>query len=271
MRRSIARAVILFVSLVVAALRLGAADAHPPSAADLIARNLAARGGAERWREVRTLELRGTFDAWSAPVGMTIERSRPSSFRFDHDLFGAPATLAYDGEVVWVAAAGLGVPEPARLDDAWKRNVVEDAYLVNRLQALAEAGAPMELLGRGDVDGVAAWRLRVTPADAPPEVWYLDAATGRELKRESVTFDVFSGAIEMPMETYWADFRTVDGLTIPFREERHFGTRYHLYVVKSVRVNPPIEPSRFTAPEPPPPAPPEPGKAGEAEGGDGTD
>lgn len=226
-----------------------------PTASDLVARNLEARGGA-RWRDVRTIELRGTFDAWSAPVEMTIERARPQSFRFDHILFGAKATLAYDGSVVWLAAAGLGVAEPTPLEEAWKRNVTEDAALINRLQTLAEAKTPMEVLGRGDVDGVAAWKLRVSPVGGLPEVWYLDAASGLELKRESVTFDVFSGAIEMPMETYWTDFRTVDGVKIPFREERHFGTRYHIYAVKTARINPAIDPARFAAPKPPPETPP---------------
>ncbi len=232
------------------------ADETLPSAKSLLARNLEARGGAARWRDVRALELSGTFDAWSAPVDMKIQRARPRLFRFDHTLFGAPATLAYDGNAVWISSAALGAAEPATLDEAWKRNVAEDAALVNRLQTLAEADSPVELLGRGDVDGTAAWRLRVVPSDGPPEIWFLDVTSGLELKRESLTFDVFSGAIEMPMETYWSDFRTVDGIKVPFREERHFGTRYHVYVVKTARINPPLDPARFAAPKPPAEVPP---------------
>lgn len=235
--------------LLVAAGGARAEDAAP-TVEQLVARNLEARGGAARWKEVRTLELRGKFDAWSAPVDMTIARMRPQAYRFDYALFGAPATLASDGTTPWIAAAALGVPEAQPLDEAWKRNIVEDTGFISRLQQLAAAGAPMELVGRAQVDGTPAWKLRLAPADAPAEVWYLDAATGLELKRESTTFDVFSGAIEMPMETYYMDFREVEGLEFPFREERHFGTRYHLFVVGAVRVNPPVDPSRFAAPAP---------------------
>ena len=220
-----------------------------PTAAELVAKNLAARGGVETWSKVQSLELKGKFDAWSDPVPMTIERARPAKYRFEHKLFGAPAVLASDGETPWLHAAALGAEQPTPIEDGWKRNVVEDTGFVNRLQQLAEQKVPMEVLGRGDVDGVAAWKLRATPAGAPPEVWYLDARTGLELARESTTFDVFSGAIEMPMQTYYMDFREVEGLKFPFREERHFGTRYHLYEVESVKLDPALDPARFAAPK----------------------
>lgn len=228
-----------------------AADGATPTASALIARNLEARGGAERWSKIQTLELRGTFDAWSDPVPMTIERSRPARYRFDHTLFGSPATLGCDGTEPWIQSAVLGAAEARPLDETWRRNVLEDAGFVSRLQQLAAAGEATEVLGKTTVDGIAAWKLRVTPANVPAEIWYLDAATGLELKRESTTFDVFSGAIEMPMETYYMDFRSVDGVKIPFREERHFGTRYHVFEIQSVRLNPTIDPVRLAAPKRP--------------------
>jgi len=246
--------------LALAASSVVAAQDAPPTAAELVARNLAARGGAEKWSRIHTLELRGKFDAWSDPVAMTIERARPAQYRFDYRLFGTPAVLACDGKTPWLASAALGAPEPQPIEDSWKRNVIEDSGFVSRLQQLAEDGAPMEVLGRGDVDGVAAWKLQASPAGVPSEVWYLDAKTGLELKRESTTFDVFSGAVEMPMETYYMDFREVEGVRFPFREERHFGTRYHVFELDAVRINPEIAPARFAAPKKPdaaaPPAPP---------------
>ncbi len=232
-----------------AAWGAAAAQDVTPTAAELVARNLAARGGAAKWSQIRTLELRGTFDAWSDPVAMTIERARPAQYRFDHAVFGAPAVLACDAKTPWLAAAAMGATEAQPIADPWGRNVIEDSGFISRLQQLAEDGAPLEVLGRGDVDGVAAWKLRASPTGVPTEVWYLDAKTGLELKRESTTFDVFSGAIEMPMETYYMDFREVEGVQIPFREERHFGTRYQVFLIDAARINPTIDPARFTAPK----------------------
>lgn len=238
----------LLLATVVAWGATAAQDATP-TAAELISRNLAARGGAERWSKIRTLELRGTFDAWSDPVAMTIERARPAQYRFDHAVLGAPAVLACDAKTPWFAAAAMGAPEAQPIADPWGRNVIEEAGFISRLQQLAEDGVPLEVLGRGDVDGVVAWKLRASPAGVPAEVWYLDAQSGLELMRESTTFDVFSGAIEMPMETYYMDFREVEGVRIPFREERHFGTRYQWFRIDAARINPKIDPARFAAPK----------------------
>jgi hypothetical protein len=47
-------------------------------------------------------------------------------------------------------------------------------------------------------------------------------------------------------------------VVIPFREERHFGTRYHVYQAESAEVNPALDAALFALPPPPP------------EGGDGA-
>jgi hypothetical protein len=219
-----------------------------PIAERLLARNLEARGGAARWAEVRALSIEGKFDAWSAPVPFTILRARPARYRFDHVLFGTPFTLAWDGADAWLRSEAFGAPQGAPLEEAWKRNVHEDSAFVSRLQELAAAKVPFEVAGRSDVEGVPAWTLVATPPGAPPETWYLDQASGLELKRESTTFDVFSGAIEMGMETFYMDWRDAEGLKLPFREERHFGTRYHLWIVEAVRVNPAIDDAQFVVP-----------------------
>jgi hypothetical protein len=257
-RSKVATAVVTLLALVAipTASTLARAESPEvePDVATLLARHQAARGGAERWAKVESLSLTGVWEAFSMPGPFTVHRLAPDRWRFDHVLFGEPATLAYDGATAWIQGAALGVPEPARLDDPWKRNLLEDAPLRTPLLAGPSANTKIESLGRSDVDGSAAWALKVSREGFPDETWYLDAKTYLELKRESMTFDVFSGAIEIPMETYYDDFREVEGLLIPFHEERHFGTRYHVTDVESVVVNPELPASTFAAPPPAPEA-----------------
>ena len=228
-----------------------------PDVASLLARHVEARGGAERWAAVETMTLTGTWEAFSTPGPFTTHRSASGGWRFNHTLFGQPATLAYDGETAWILGVALGVPGPTRLDDAWRRNLLDDAPILTPLLAGPSESTSIESLGRSDVDGSDAWALRVVRDGFPEETWYLDAETYLEVKRESMTFDVFSGAIEIPMETFYGDFREVEGLVLPFHEERHFGTRYHVTDVESVVVNGELPPAVFDAPPPPPPTEPD--------------
>jgi hypothetical protein len=215
----------------------------------LLQRLLEARGGAESWGKVKTLEIEGTWTAFSETVPMTIRRMRPDLFRFDHVVLGAPTVLAFDGKQAWVQSAVFDAAGGQPINEDWKRNVVEEAPFVSKLLAYAEQGAAIELGGRERLEGREVWVLHVAPKDAPAETWYLDSQTFLETKRVSTTFDVFSGpGIQLEMETYYMDFRDVGGLEIPYREERHFGTRYNVLEATSIRVNPPIDASVFRIP-----------------------
>jgi hypothetical protein len=263
-KRGIVSVVVLCAVLGPASAASGDAAAEP-DLATVLARHVEARGGAERWAAVETMTVTGTWEAFSTPGPFTVHRAAPDRWRFEHTLFGQPAILAHDGEHAWIQGAALGVPEPARLDQPWRRNLIEDAAFRTPLLTGSTEGTSLELVGRGEVEGTGAWVVRVTREGRPEETWYLDATTYLELKRESTTFDVFSGGIEIPMETFYDDFREVDGLVLPFHEERHFGTRYHVTDLETVEVDPALPDALFEAP--PPPAPPEEDAGSEASAG----
>jgi hypothetical protein len=247
------RSVMLVILLAISPVALPEDSGGAPDLDTILARHVEARGGAERWAEVDSLSIQGTWEAFSTPGAFTAYRSVPDLWRFEHVLFGQPAVFGYDGEVAWIQGAALGVPQPARLDDAWRRNLIEDAAFRTPLLEGPSETLTIELVGRERVEGIDAWKLRVERSGFPEEHWYLDTKTYLEVKRESRTFDVFSGGIEIPMETFYDDFREVEGLVIPFHEERHFGTRYHVTDIESVEVGTKIDAKLFIAPPPPEP------------------
>jgi hypothetical protein len=243
-----ARKLSVLLAAILATGALAAAEGEP-DVASLLARHAEARGGAKNWAKVKTMKLTGVWEAFSTPGSFTVNRTAPDRWRFEHELFGQPAVLAFDGEATWIQGAALGVPEPARLDDPWKRNLLVDAPLLTPLLAGPSETTKIESLGKTKLDGTPAWALKVVREGFPDETWYLDAESYLELKRESKTFDVFSGGIEIDMETFYEDFRTIDrGLVMPFHEERHFGTRYHVTDVETVVVDPEIDAATFAAP-----------------------
>jgi hypothetical protein len=245
----VTRVAAIVLGLVLAGSAL-AGDPEAPTAKSLLDAHLKARGGAERWKEVETLEIEGTWTAFSLDVPMTIRRMRPNLYRFDHVVFDMPITLAFDGERAWVRSVAFGAPDGTEINDDSKRNVILDAPFGSKLLAHAAAGAEIEHLGTEDVEGEDCHVLRVTLEGMPEETWYLDTDTFLETKRVSKTFDVFSGpGIELEMETFFMNFAEVGGVVIPFREERHFGTRYRVFEATSIKVNPGFEAGIFGLPE----------------------
>ena len=214
----------------------------------LLAANLEARGGAEAWKNLKTLKLVGTYNAFSTDSPMTILRQAPNLFRFDTVLFDAPTTMAFDGKTAWFQSVAIGAEKPTSIDGVWGRNLRLDSPFGSLLQAYAADGAKIDLLGKQKVEGETLWALRVEVEGTPTEHFYLDLETFLEVKRTAKTYDVFSGPeFESDMEVFYMDYRNVGGVKIPFREERHYGIRYNVYVVEEVEANAVIDPAEFRA------------------------
>lgn len=252
-----ARRMLLLVVVVVVALGLtsgaavGAEGDTPLDVAAILGKLAAARGGKARWAAVKTLRIEGAWTAFSETTPMTIRRKRPDLYRFDHQVLKTPAVVAWDGSQVWVQGETYGAPGGQKLEDDWKRNVIDDIAFDPPLLAYAASGAKIELRGSEDLEGRKVWVLAVSRKDMPDETWYVDAETFLEQKRVSKTFDMFSGpGIELEMETYYMDFREVGGLVLPFREERHFGVRYLVYEARTIEVDPELDATVFRMPEP---------------------
>lgn len=230
------------------------AGANPPMTIDrLLDRHREARG--VRWSEIAGTTCDGTWTAFSVDVPMTRKRARGDRYRFDHVLFDAPATLAYDGSKAWVRASALGAPGARTIEEPWARNVAEDARFGSMLAWHRRSGATLALAGRHRFEGRDQWIVEVEPVSGAAETWWIDVETALETRRVSRTWDVFSGAIEIEMETFYMDFReVVPGLRVPMREERHFGTRYHVYACDTVTVDDDPATGTFELPgaEPPP-------------------
>jgi hypothetical protein len=234
----------------------GEVDTTSMTVETILAKHAAARGGEEAWKQVRSLRYQGIWEAFSTENPSTIQRLRPNLYRLDLDIFGGPATVACDGEKAWLKGASLGVPDGQEVGGGWKSNLLHDAVFGPRLLHLAGNGAEIELLGREDVEGIEAWKLKVTPPGGDEETWFLDAATFLELMRISRIHDVFSGPnIVLEMETFFMEFKPVGDVVIPFREERHFGTRYQVQQAETIEVNPEIDAAIFAVPASPQEAP----------------
>jgi outer membrane protein assembly factor BamB len=239
--------------------------------ADILAKYAEAHGGAERWRGVKSLELAGTYRAFSERSPFTLARLRGASadlFRLDYTVFGGAAVRANDEAGPWLQHPFLS-PEPLRLADdpemaGYRPQMLREAFFAPLLLDAERLGLVITRAGSGEINGVATLDLKVTfplvagQEKAVEEVWHLDPQTFREVAVDSQVLDYTQGGEPFTQRAYYGDFRSVDGLAIPHRLDLEFNARYEGMEVATVTVNPDLAPARF-APPPKPPA----GPAGE--------
>jgi hypothetical protein len=218
-----------------------AAGAQTPG--EVLAKHAAAHGGLEKWRAVQSLIVTGTVVNYSNAGPFVFEWRQPDSSRFEQTAFGRQIVFVHHGAVTWWLQPLWGVEQPAVITDSAKAALIQKAAAFDSpLVDPAAKGHKVELLGKEELDGKPAWKLKVTRKDGSEETWYLDPATWLELARVDRVFD--STGIQERW-TYFSDFRTVEGLVIAHRQDQEYGIRHVALTVEKVQVNPEIDLKRF--------------------------
>jgi len=214
----------------------------------LIARNVAARGGAEAWRAVSALRLSGQMDLGQGlHVPYTMEQKRPGKMCIEFEFNEQTATQCVSGDSGWKLLPFRGRTTPEPMTELEYRELASAADIDGLLFDSARRGYDIELLGHVTVNGQDAIKLAVSLPDGAERWVYLDSATALELKVEAKR--VLRGE-ERLVETYYSNWEETDGLLIPHRQDtRTEGEgESHFLTVDEVTVNPAIDDERFSIP-----------------------
>lgn len=209
---------------------------------EVLARHAAAHGGLDRWRAVDSLIITGTEVIFSNSVPFVYEWRRPDSSRFEHSLLGKKMTIGHDGTVTWWIHELFDIKTPTAVEASGAVLARHMAEFESPLIDAAAKGNKVELLGKDEVDGQPALKLKVTRKDGFVETWYLDPTTHLELARFDTTLDLPEAKERW---TYYSDFRAVEGLVIPHRQDQEYSIRHVSLTIEKVQVNPEIDPARF--------------------------
>lgn len=228
----------------------GASPAVPTlTLVEVVSRYEAARGGRERWRALRSIEMEGAFTSFSEEAPFTLRRKRPNLYRFDSRMTRKETILAQDARGPWWLYPLYGIESPARIEEAPVIVMTaRDAEIEPALFGYAEKGHKVVLAGRGNVNGQETLRLELTRSNGWVETWHLDPRTYLEVAVESKVFDYSQLPQEMQERAWFSDFRTVEGLVIPHRIEREYGARHTVTRVERVRVNHEVDDGVFAMP-----------------------
>jgi hypothetical protein len=218
-----------------------------PSAAEVITKNVAARGGLEAWRAVKTMSLSGrtgaggnqratlqlptqgqatvvTRNTDQAPLPsrrveevylpFLMELARPRKMRFELQFAGQTALQVYDGVNGWKLRPYLNrlEVEPYTADEMKAASMQSE--LDGALVDYAAKGTRIELVGTEKVEDRNTYKLKLTLKSGDVTHVWVDAQTFLETKIEGQPRRL-DGTYH-PVEVYYRDYRNVNGLEIPF-------------------------------------------------------
>lgn len=243
--------------IVLAAAFLAAAPAPwAETVEQIVSKNLQARGGLEKLKSIQSVRMSGTLTLGpGTEAGISMEFRRPRMIRTEYTLQGKTAVQAYDGRVAWQVMPFSGKLEPELMTGEDLTSMEEQADVEGELVDWKAKGLAVELLGRETVDGVDAWKLRITKKSGASKTMWLDAATFLEAREESERTVQGKPAVWV---TTLSDYRDVGGRKVPFVTESRpkEGAGSQKITLKTVEFDVPIDPALFRLPESKPAATP---------------
>jgi len=281
---SILLSVFLAHTLAVAESKVAATNL---TAAQIVDKHVAARGGLQAWRAVQTLAVSGKLDAGSgdsversarlAREGMgasakraeraaaeasvkaaaaqqvqlpfRLEMKRPRKSRLEIDFAGKTAVQVYDGQTGWKVRPYLNRDdvEPFTADEAKSESAKAD--LEGSLIDYAAKGTQVALEGMDPVEGHPAYKLKLTMKNGDVQHIWIDAQSFLDVKVEGVP-----RRLDGKLRSVWVyqrDFRSVQGLMVPYLYQTAVEGDPHTHgmVIESVAVNRTLDDARFTKPQ----------------------
>jgi outer membrane lipoprotein-sorting protein len=217
---------------------------------EVIAKSTEARGGLEKLKAVQALRMTGRLTMGPMDLPIAIEMKRPGLARLDITVQGTAAVQAYDGKTAWgISPMGTGQPEPMPAEEA--KEMADQADIDGPLVDYKAKGHQVELVGKENVEGSDAYKLKVTKKDGDVEYYFLDADSYLPVRVEGKRM---VRGTEIEGESTLGDYKEAGGYLWPYSIQNGAKGRpeKQSIAVDKIEVNPTIDDARFKMPAPTP-------------------
>jgi hypothetical protein len=230
-------------------LLLAVTQVHALTAAELVAKNIEAKGGAAALQSVKSLRREGRMIAYGGRFVLDLleTKQRPESIRTEISMQGLSQVQAYDGKEGWRIDPFGGRKDPERMPADDVREYAEDASIDGVLADASAAGLPIEYLGTEDIDGTQAHKLKVTRKDGGVQYVYLDPDYFLEIRVESQRT---VRGVKRTSVTEYGNYEKVGGVFWPLSIESGIKGEGDpaKFEYRTAVVNPEIAPDYFSFP-----------------------
>ena len=228
--------------------------ANAQTADEIVNKALAARGGVERIKAVKSERVTGRISFTGGMEGtFALELKRPRKMRLEIDLGGQKAIRVYDGKSAgWMINPFAENKDVQPMSEEELKGISEESDFDGPLVDYKAKGSQIELIGKEQFDDKPVYRLQLTNKNGDVRFYVFDASTFILLKWEGIRKIEDK---EFPWESIFSDYREVQGLKYPFQiDQGSPGTEIKQNLVTDkIEIDPQINDARFNKPAPPEP------------------
>ncbi len=237
-----------FFLLVAVCAILSCSFAFAQTADELIEKNIKAHGGIDKLRAIKTVKMTGKM---TMPGGLeapfSYHKKRPDKLRIEFIIQGLTGIQAYDGSTAWALLPFTGSKDPQKMPEEERKDIIEQADFDGPLIDYKAKGNTVEYVGKEDVEGTEAHKLKLTLKNGNVRYVFLDPETGLEMKGTAM---IKREGVEASVDSFFGDYKEVNGVVFPFAiDQKIRGQQGPQFLVEKVEMDIDLADSMFTIPE----------------------
>ncbi len=234
------RSIVLFL-IVTLALQVKAQRAY-----DIIVKYTNFIGGAENWKKVQSINSKGTYNYNGIEFPFTAYSKAPNLYKYMVPFKGKYFAQAFDGRTGWKIDALKGEKSKTMLNgkDALAMMNEADVELESPFINYLQKGHDALLQGVDTVEGAACFKVLFTRRNGDVETYFFKCSNFELVKKQAPSKN--AELEKNVLDTYYRDYRTVEGITIPFIQESKNNNQPVLTItIKKITFNKPIADDEF--------------------------
>lgn len=203
-----------------------------------------AMGGLENFNKLQSLKITGTMTSMGTEMAITVQIINNKAMRTDIDVMGQKIVSCYNNGKGWTINPFAGKPTATDVTGTDLAEYKSQAMLASQLMDYKARGHQVELLGKENVDGASAYKIKLVNNETGKITNYFIDSTTSLLIRSVGNIEL--QGMEMEMETTFSDLMNIGELKYNMtRTQTIQGQPFREIKYKIVELNVPIDEKIF--------------------------
>jgi outer membrane lipoprotein-sorting protein len=200
--------------------------------------------GLETLANAKSFQIKAKINQMGMELPMEMKIKKPNKFRIEMEMQGQKMVQAYDGEKGWMIAPWVS-PDPQDMSSDQLKDAIDQADMEGELYHYKEKGHTIEFVGKVNLDGKPAYKLKLTTKDGNKKTYFIDADTYLVTK---VKAKISANGQTVDVTQNMSDFKTFDGITMAMKLESISPMGKAEIVMEDIKLNVDIDDAIFKKP-----------------------
>lgn len=200
--------------------------------------------GQQKLVAAQTYFMKAKINQMGMEFPMEMRMERPNKFRVETEMQGQKMIQAYDGEKGWMIVPWIS-PDPQELAGDQLKQAMEQTDFEGELYNYKDKGHSADFIGKVNVDGKEAYKIKLTTKDGSVKNYFIDAGTNLIIK---VKAKVKAMGKEIEVEQIMSNYKDFDGIKMATKMESVTGMGTMSIIIEEFKVDQKFDDTIFTRP-----------------------